>query len=340
MMSSNRTDEDPTYSIKSISRSAMAAIFAITAIMGNLLVLKAIHRFRRLRTYSNTIICNLSLADVLFSTFVAPMNAFYWSQEKLQPNSFTCHVTGVGALLFGISSIYTLVFVSIERFLATSYPLKHRQVFSTKVIGIGLMIIWLSTLAICLLSFAVSKYKYIESFYHCIAAWDESLAYTVTIICVGNVLPMLVLIYCNVRVFKVIRDRTKLSKIRMSRSVKNRNRDKVKAMKSSQKRASFIVMIIISVFVICWTPYSMSMLCLAIDGCRLPPEFMSASVVLTIANGSFNPLIYGLLNKNFRRAFAELLHLSKRQQLAVLAQSPTHGIAKFVRSEPSTSTQS
>ncbi|XP_046847953.1 melatonin receptor type 1A-like [Xenia sp. Carnegie-2017] len=336
MMSSNRTDEDPTYSIKSISRSAMSAIFAITALMGNLLVLKAIHRFRRLRTYSNTIICNLSLADVLFSTFVAPINAFYWSQEKLQPSSFTCHVTGVGALLFGISSIYTLVFVSIERFLAITYPLKHRQVFSTKVIGIGLMIIWLSTLAICLLSFAVSKYKYIESFYHCIAAWDESLAYTVTIICVGNVLPMLVLIYCNVRVFKVIRDRRKLSKIRMT----NPNRDKVNAMKSSQKRASFIVMIVISVFVISWTPYCLSMLCLAIDGCRLPPWFMSASVVLTIANGSFNPLIYGLLNKNFRRAFAELLHLSKRQQLAVVAQSPSHGIPKFVRSEPSTSTQS
>ena len=75
-----------------------------------------------------------------------------------------------------------------------------------------------------------------------------------------------------------------------------------------------IIIAVISLFIFCWTPYSIAITCLAVDGCTLPQEFMSAAVVLTISNGSFNPIIYGVMNRNFRAAFAAILGCTKQTQ--------------------------
>jgi hypothetical protein len=253
------------------------------------------------------IIANLSLADVLFSVFVAPINAFYWSQEDLVPSAISCHVSGVGAMLFALGSINTLVFVSIERFLATNYPLKYRNSFGVKIVKYGLVLIWVWSGVLCVLAFGISRYTYLEKFFHCIPNWSDSLIYTLGILLFGNVIPLVILIYCNARVLKIIQRRKKIQVTPESgRYLKTEN-----AFHQRERRVSLIIVAVISVFFLCWTPYSAAMICLAIDGCELPKEFMSAAVVLTISNGSFNPLIYGVMNRNFRSAFAVILGYAK-----------------------------
>ena len=299
-----------SYSIKSTSRSVMSIFFIATSLGGNTLVLLAIYRFRRLRTISNMIIANLSLADVLFSVFVAPINAFYWSQEDLLPSVVPCHVSGFGAILFCFASIYTLVFVSIERFLATNYPLKHRNSFGVKAVKYGLAVIWISSGALCVLTFGISKYTYMKSFFHCIPDWGNSLSYTLTVLFSANVIPLAILLYCNMRVLKVIHKRKQIQTKKETReSRKTQNSDNQR-----EKIVSLIIIAIITVFIVCWSPYCIAMMCLAVDGCRLPKEFMSAAVVLPISNGSFNPLIYGVMNRNFRAAFTAMLGFAKHTQ--------------------------
>ena len=285
----------------------VTVVFIIVSVGGNVLVLLAIYRFRRLRTMSNMIIANLSLSDVLFSLLVAPINAFYWSQDDLLPAVVPCLLSGVGALLFGLSSIYTLVFVSIERYLATSYPLKHRNLFTIKVVKYGLAVIWFLSAALVFLAFFFAKYTYIPRFFHCIANWGGSLAFTLTVLFFGNFLPLSILVYCNTRVWKAIQRRRQITIAPASWKTKNANDQK-------EKRVSIIIMAVIGVFILCWTPYSIAMICLAVDGCTFPEEFMSGAVVLTIANGSFNPFFYGVMNRNFRAAFGIILGFPVRQQ--------------------------
>ena len=299
------------YSIKSTGRLVMSVLFIISSFVGNTLVLLAIYRFQRLRTISNMIIANLSLADVLFSVFVAPINAFYWSQEDLLPSVIPCHVSGVGAILFGLCSIYTLVFVSIERFLATNYPLRHRNAFDGKAVKYGLVTVWIWSGILCAIAFGISRYTYIDSFFHCIPDWGNSLLYTLGILFSGNVIPLVILIYCNVRVLKIIHMRTRKIQTNpeSAGSIQTQNTHHQR-----ERRVSFIIIAVITVFFLCWTPYSTAMICLAVDGCALPKDFMSAAVVMTIANGSFNPLIYGVMNKNFRAAFAAMIGYTKETQ--------------------------
>jgi hypothetical protein len=302
--------QEASYSIKSTSRVVISVLFTITSFAGNTLVLLAVYRFQRLRTISNMIIANLSLADVLFSAIVAPINVFYWSQEDLLPSVIPCHVSGVGAMLFGLSSIYTLVFVSIERFLATNYPLKHRNSFGEKVVKYGLAVIWMWSGVVCVLTFGISRYTYLKSFFHCIPDWGDSLSYTLAILFSGNVIPLAILIYCNTRVLKIIHKRKQIQTMsKLQGSTKSHTADHQR-----EKRVSMIIIAVISLFIFCWTPYSIAITCLAVDGCTLPQEFMSAAVVLTISNGSFNPIIYGVMNRNFRAAFAAILGCTKQTQ--------------------------
>jgi hypothetical protein len=247
--------------------------------------------------------------DALYSVFVAPINAFYWSQEDLLPSGIPCHVSGVGAMFFGLGSIYTLVFVSIERFLATNYPVKHRNAFRMKQVKYGFAVIWISSVLLCVLTLRISRYTYIKSFFHCISDWGDDLSYTLAMLFTGNLVPLAVLLYCNMRVLRVIHKRKRIETTpENARSIKTQN-----ANQEREKRVSLIIIAVICVFVFCWTPYSIASTCLAVDGCALPEEFMSAGVVLAISNGCVNPLIYGLMNKNFRQAFASILGFTKQE---------------------------
>ena len=138
--SSDTTSKNTTHST---ARLYFAIVFILASLLGNALVICAIYRFRRLRSCSNLIILNLSVADVLFTLIVAPINACYWAEKKKSTGNAACFITAVSAILFGVVSIYTLVFMSIERFIATNYPLNHRLVFSTKLVRIGVSIIWI-----------------------------------------------------------------------------------------------------------------------------------------------------------------------------------------------------
>ena len=64
---------------------------------------------------------------------------------------------------------------------------------------------------------------------------------------------------------------------------------------------------VVVTFILCWTPYTIVAICLAVGNCTLSKEFMSAAPVLVAASSGFNPIIYGVMNKNFRKVFWDIL---------------------------------
>ena len=113
-------------------QTILVSFIIIISTVGNSLVVIAIYRFRSLRTISNLIILNLSITDLLFSLTAAPLNVFMLFIDKLTVLGPLCSFSGVLGELLCLVSIYTMVFISFERFLATNYPLKHRFIFTLK----------------------------------------------------------------------------------------------------------------------------------------------------------------------------------------------------------------
>ena len=300
--SSNDASTHKTYSTV---RFAISIVIILVSFAGNTLVVHAIYRYRRLRTCANLIILNLSVADVLFTLIVIPIDAYYWSQYKEFFATSACFITGVSAYLFCLVSIYTLVFVSIERYMATNFPLKHRHVFTTKLVQIGVSVIWIWSGVLCALPFALSRYMYVEKYFHCMVDWSANGTCTIIFFIFAYSLPLLTIIYCNIYIFRAARNGQRSRRSRHSIS-RNDETSKHNLRFLREYKVSLFIVVIVATFIICWTPYAIGGLVLFVDRHNLPRRFMSAAVLLTVANPSFNPIVYGVMNKNFRDAFKNI----------------------------------
>ena len=197
-------ESDANFDYESTVRQVISVFLIIMSGIGNPLVVCAIYRFRSLRTISNLIILNLSVTDLLFSLITVPVTIFMLAEDKSTNSSGLCVFAGMTAGLLGTASIYTLVFISFERFLATNYPLKHRSIFSKKAVKIGLLVIWIFVTIQCGVVFLTTRYVYIEEFYHCMLDVENSKEMALMVFHLGYLLSLLILICCNVLIMKAV----------------------------------------------------------------------------------------------------------------------------------------
>ena len=302
MVIKNSTDSGGEWRENLIVRQLITVFFITIAVSGNCLVLLAIYKFRSLRTISNLIILNLSLTDLLFSLTAAPTTVYMWSKDHVKESNGLCIFIGVDAEFLSVVSIYTLVFVSIERFLATNYPLKHRSVFTKKTVKIGLLVIWIFSAVLCAFTFiAVKKYVYIENFYHCMIDWESVKEVSFVMLLFAIILPFLTLVSCNVLILRAIwKSRRFISENTAASPQRN-----VGFWKEHQ--TTFLTIAMIMAFLLLWMPYSVAGASLALGTFSLPKEVMLASLMLAALNAALNPFIYGVMNKNFRVAFVKIM---------------------------------
>lgn len=301
MVSNYSSELSANLHYKSTVRQVVSVFFIIISTIGNSLVLFAIYRFRSLRTISNMIIFNLSITDLLFSLAVVPVMTFAWSKNKSTISSSLCSVIGFEGQLLSLVSIYTLAFVSVERFLATNYPLRHRSIFTRKVVKIGLLFIWIFSTLVCVVSFITERFVYIEKFYHCMLDWENSKEFALVLFGLAYVFPLLSLLCCNVLIIKAVWKSRRFMSAHTSGSSRNG------AGFFKGHRTTLLTVAVIVAFILLWTPYFTGGSSLTLKFFSLPKEFMSTAFLLVCANGAFNPLIYGVMNKNLRSAYSKIL---------------------------------
>ncbi|XP_055518007.1 alpha-2B adrenergic receptor [Leucoraja erinacea] len=82
-----------------------------------------------------------------------------------------------------------------------------------------------------------------------------------------------------------------------------------KAIQNREKRFTFVLSVVIGVFVLCWFPfffsYSLTAICPAT--CSIPPAIFKFFFWIGYCNSSLNPVIYTIFNQDFRRAFRRIL---------------------------------
>ncbi|KAJ8400109.1 hypothetical protein AAFF_G00401480 [Aldrovandia affinis] len=82
-----------------------------------------------------------------------------------------------------------------------------------------------------------------------------------------------------------------------------------KAMLNREKRFTFVLAVVIGVFVLCWFPFffSYSLKAVCPEACALPEPLFKFFFWIGYCNSSLNPLIYTIFNKDFRKAFNKIL---------------------------------
>ena len=100
-------------------------------------------------------------------------------------------------------------------------------------------------------------------------------------------------------------------------SIQFMNKQKNKIEKTNNRRmhrdtkAAKTLLIVVGTFIVCWTPHFVGIFCLLKPGCRWPDRFFAVTTWLAMLNSACNPIIYGVMSRQFRRRFKQILQCKR-----------------------------
>ncbi|XP_036394139.1 C-X-C chemokine receptor type 3-2 [Megalops cyprinoides] len=274
----------------------------VLAVVGNTLVLCVVRRYRTSRnspcsfSLTDTFLLHLAVSDLLLA-LTLPFYAVQWAKEWVFGEA-GCKIASAVFSLNLYSSILFLACISFDRYLAIVHAITTGWRRNGYHAQIACAVIWVACFALASIDLQYGQVvKLPRSEMHvCYHQLPEGglVGLQLLNLVVGFALPLLVMLYCYVRIF---------------RSLCHASR--------RQKRKSLrLIISLVAVFVLCWAPYNGfqltdSLLRLGVieHSCSLDDAldigtFISESLGLT--HCALNPLLYGFVGIKFRKELMQM----------------------------------
>uniref|UniRef100_A0A3Q3WM91 Rhodopsin n=1 Tax=Mola mola TaxID=94237 RepID=A0A3Q3WM91_MOLML len=288
----------------------------ITGMVGNFLVIFAFCRSRSLRTPANMFIINLAITDLLMCVTQAPIFFTTSMHKRWIFGEKGCELYAFCGALFGICSMITLTVIAIDRYFVITRPLTSIGVLSRKRALLILTAAWAYSLGWSLPPF-FGWSAYVPEGLLTSCTWDYMTftpsvrAYTMLLFIFVFFLPLFIIIYCYVLIFRAIRTTNQaVGKVNGSIHSHSSSRDSVKNFHRLQNewKMAKIALIVILLYVISWSPYSsVALTAFAGYADMLTPYMNSVPAVIAKASAIHNPIIYAITHPKYRLALAKYI---------------------------------
>ena len=121
----------------------------VSAFFGNLLIICAFFRTRRLQTVTNYFIASLAFADALVAMFVLPLSIYcYQSDRSWKLGLILCDLWVSSDVLLCTSSILNLACISVDRYMAITKPLTYTAYRSKFLARVMILLVWIVSVVI------------------------------------------------------------------------------------------------------------------------------------------------------------------------------------------------
>ncbi|XP_029957172.1 histamine H2 receptor-like [Salarias fasciatus] len=290
--------------------------FIVLTIGGNVLVCLAVGLSRRLWRIANCFVVSLAVTDLLLGLLVMPLSASVELRSGKWPFGGTlCNIYISLDVMLCTSSILTLLAISVDRYLAISAPLSHSRRVTRPRVTVAIVTIWALSLAVSFvpihLGWNTVDYRVQHSDWsmgdedregrYCQFEWNNN--YVLIYAFSTFYLPLLVMCGMYLCIFRVAREQ-----VRRIRATTPSFARTATAAVAREHKATVTLAAVLGAFVICWFPYFTFFTCKGIKEKTNPPNTLH-SVVLWLGyfNSTLNPILYPAFNRDFRRAYGELL---------------------------------
>ncbi|XP_044010065.1 dopamine D2-like receptor, partial [Aphidius gifuensis] len=128
-----------------------ALIFVIVpclTLFGNVLVILAVVKERALQTVTNYFIVSLALADLLVAVLVMPFAVYVLVNGTWSLPEFVCDFYIAVDVTCSTSSIFNLVAISIDRYIAVTQPIKYAKHKNNTRVWLTILLVWAISAAI------------------------------------------------------------------------------------------------------------------------------------------------------------------------------------------------
>ncbi|XP_070768437.1 C-X-C chemokine receptor type 3-2 [Enoplosus armatus] len=301
--------QEDIYSFAQRYTPAVYSLVFLLAVVGNVLVLCVIRRYRNSQSggacafsLTDTFLLHLAISDLLLA-FTLPLFAVQWAHQWVFGLA-VCKISGALFCLNRYSGILFLACISFDRYLAIVHAVSSGWKRNTFHAQIACALIWVVCLGLSGVDIAFKQVVDGNTVGHHKAlicqVWftDNSTQWQVGLrlisVILGFGLPLLIMLYCYIRIFRSLCNATR-----------------------RQKRKSLrLIISLVSVFVICWAPYncfqltdSLQKLGVVTGGCQFGRVVDIGTLItesLGLSHCALNPLLYGFVGVKFRRELARM----------------------------------
>ncbi|XP_072515013.1 trace amine-associated receptor 13c-like [Salminus brasiliensis] len=271
---------------------------SVCTVFLNLLVIISISHFKQLHTPTNLLILSLAVADLLIGLIVMPVNIMQLRDSCWYLEEMACCVIPVITFVSMVASLYSLVFIAVDRYIAVSDPL----LYSTRITvskTVSLVILGWSFCLLYGIMFLYFNDHFLQSQISNRCQGDCVMIIKKTWIIVDLVLcflvPCSVILVLYSIIFIVARRQAKaVRSVRKGAS----KRHGAKASSSSETKAAKTLGIVIFVYLACWIPFYISSL--SVESVTTSSMVYTVFVWVIYMNSSVNPIIYAIFYPWFR----------------------------------------
>jgi hypothetical protein len=122
--------------------AVFGSITSVLTVLGNILVMLAFFLDRQIRQPTNYFILSLSVSDFLIGLLSIPFFTIYIYAKNWPLNAIICDIWLSLDYTVCLTSIYTVLFITIDRFCSVKMPAKYRKWRTKKKINIMIAITW------------------------------------------------------------------------------------------------------------------------------------------------------------------------------------------------------
>ncbi|KAG5844408.1 hypothetical protein ANANG_G00162210 [Anguilla anguilla] len=315
-------------------------IIAVLSIAGNVLVCWAVAINTTLKNATNYFLVSLAVADILVGCLAIPFAITI--SIGLHSDFYGCLFLACFVLVLTQSSIFSLLAVAIDRYLAVKIPLRYKELMTGKRARKIIAILWILSFVIGLIPFLGWNKKHevcgrnasvVESGANgssmasggggggllnscelfCFFESVMDMSYMVYFNFFGCVLPpLLIMLGIYIKIFNVARKQLRQIELKCIHG------DSSHSLLQREIRAAKSLSIIVGLFALCWLPVHI-LNCLTLFYNQLEkPAVMYVAIILSHANSVVNPIIYAYRIQDFRNTFRRILFkhvLCRREEL-------------------------
>lgn len=314
-MHSNGTQkEDPEYSFDRQQVEKMVVVvvpiffgmIGILGLVGNCLVVTVVAANPGMRSTTNILIINLAVADLLFVIFCIPFTATDFVLPFWPFGNVWCKIVQYLIIVTAYASIYTLVLMSLDRYLAVVHPISSMSWRTENHAILAICIAWAMIFAVSTPALVVhGEFQDMngsssENMTACqiLPQYDWPF-FQMTFFLMSYLLPLMLICFFYICML-----------VRLWRG------PRVSAeSRRGRRRVTRLVLVVVGVFAFCWCPIQVILVTKSLNVYPLTPATIMvqiASHILAYTNSCVNPILYAFLSDSFRKAFRKIIYCKPR----------------------------
>lgn len=145
----NSDEDDDDNALSGFKKCFASIIISASFFTGNLVVILVVLLQKKMRTSTNFFFTNLAFSDLLVALFCIFQNLTSNLQRAWPFGGLMCKMYYFTQTMSYTASIFTMVIISIERYIAICYPLKSKKIFQMRNFQVCILLVWLLSAILC-----------------------------------------------------------------------------------------------------------------------------------------------------------------------------------------------